>query len=78
MCAELRANTLSDFHNFEKLRLLKHNSENPKTSHLLKQSDLDPITKARYENVKKMYAYVNRELPNVKSFLETQTRKKQE
>lgn len=69
---------MTDFRNFEKLRLLKFNVSNPKTiNYSLKQFELDPITREKYENVKKLYGYICRELPNIKSYLELQ-KKKQE
>lgn len=77
-CTELRETVLSDFHNFEKLRLLKYNAENPKTANCLKQFELDPITKAKYENVTKLYKYICRELPNITSYLDSQKKKTQE
>lgn len=51
----------------------------PKTANItLKQLELDPITREKYENVRKLYAYVCRELPNIKSYLDLQKKRKQE
>ena len=56
---------MTDFRNFEKLRLLKFNASNPKIASSMKQFELDPITREKYENIKKLYAYISRELPNI-------------
>lgn len=69
---------MTDFRNFEKLRLLKFNASNPKIASSMKQFELDPITREKYENIKKLYAYISRELPNIKSHVDLYKKKKQE
>lgn len=76
-CVELRESLLTDFRNFEKLRLLKHNVGKSGGNHH-QQLELDPITREKYENVKKLYAYICRELPNIKTYLDMQKKRKQE
>ncbi len=71
----MRTNCLNDFHNAEKLRLLKHNLEDRKEKTLYSHFDIDPFTQSRYENVKKLYNYIREELLSMKSFLEVKQRK---
>lgn len=77
-CSSLRALIFTDFHNLEKLRVIKHNIEEKKGLNLINQFDQDPYTKSRYENVKKLYAYMLREVPNLRNYIETQRKRKQE
>lgn len=40
--------------------------------------DIDPFTRKKLDNVKYLFAYLQRELPNIKSFIEMNRRRKQE
>lgn len=61
------------------MRLIKYNASDPGNPNLLKAQDyIDPINKVRFENIKKLHNYIQRELANMKSYIDLQRRKNQE
>ncbi len=89
---KLRSNLLENFHYFEKLRLVKFNVEeenrylttlgrdvvcNNSSSFARKLTD-DPLVKNKLNSFRKLYAYLEREIPNLRLYIETQLRKKQQ
>ena len=62
----------------EKLRLFQKHLEDPKYSHLLTKRDLDPATKAKFDEVNHQFNYIETQLENVNLMLSDKTKVKQE
>ena len=85
-CSQLRTTVLGDFHNFEKLRLLKFHIEDQhrdvgkilSSIHNQHVFDMDPFTRNKLESVKKLYAYLQREIPNMRSYIEAQQKRRRQ
>ena len=61
------------------MRLIKYNENDPGNTKLSNAHDeIDPINKNRFDNVKKLHSYVQRELSNMKTYMDLQRRKNQE
>ena len=81
-CSNLETDLLSEFHYFEKLKLqVKKQAESKSASQsfiLTTQTDFDPNLKNKYEAIKKLHAYIQRELPTLNAFKEAKKRELKE
>ena len=83
---KLRSDLFDDYNKLERLRFLQYNVKDPRkfssitsgSVPTINQNDLDVFTKTRFENVKRMNNFVERELPNAKLFIDANLKKKNE
>jgi hypothetical protein len=83
---KLRSDLFDDYNKLERLRFLHFNTKDPrKLSSIasgsiptINQNDLDVFTKERFENIKRLNNYLERELPNARLFIDAHLRRKNE
>jgi hypothetical protein len=82
----LRSDVFDDYNKLERLRFLKYNVKDPRklssstpgSIPTINQNDLDVFTKARFENVKRLNNFLERELPNTRLIIDTHFKRKHE
>ncbi len=74
----MRENIIANFDLLEKLKLFQKHLDDPKYSHLLTKRDLDPATKAQFDEIQHQFNYIDTQLENVNVMLSDKTKVKQE
>ena len=77
-CSSLETELLSDFHCYEKLKVQARKETETKSTGLSIKTDFDPVIVNKFENIKKIYSYIQRELAQMNMFIQEKQKQRKE
>ncbi len=77
-CLDLREDLIATFDTLEKLKVYREHLTDTDYMNLLLKRDLNPATKSRYDDVKNLFNYIDREINNINYLICEKNRAKQD